>query len=71
MKKIRLQLALAILGIVALFAILGWAGRRDFNDQVLLHMSQEDYDSIVTTLSFHGQQPSDNDIVQYYIKNYQ
>lgn len=71
MKKIRLQLALAILGITALFAILGWAGRRDFNDQVLLHMSQEDYDSIVTTLSFHGHQPSDNDIVQYYIKNYQ
>lgn len=71
MKKIRLQLALAILGITALFAILGWAGRRDFNDQVLLHMSQEDYDSIVTTLSFHGRQPSDNDIVQYYIKNYQ
>ena len=70
MKQSRYRIALAIMGAVAFFALLGWAGRLDYNEQVILHMSQDDYDTIVQRLSFHGHQPSDNEIVQYYTTHF-
>lgn len=70
MNKYRLTIVISVLGTVFFFALLGWAGRVDYNEQVLLHMSQEDYDSIVQRLSFHGNCPSDDDIVKYYDAHY-
>ena len=46
MKKYRLQLTAAIMMVVAFVALAGWAGDMDFCDQVILNMTQEQYDSL-------------------------
>jgi hypothetical protein len=70
MKQLYAKTALAVVIGIAGILLLGWAGRVDYNEQVLLHMSQEDYDTIVSRLSFHGQKPSDGDIVDFYRKHF-
>ena len=68
MKKYYPQIIVVILGIIGFFYILGWAGRIDFEDQVILHMSQAEYDSIVTILTDStGASPSQSAIVDYYV----
>lgn len=67
MKQYRLQIAFAILAIVAFFGILGWAGDIDYCDQVILSMSQEEYDSVKNLLTErYGSEPSDRKIAHYW-----
>ena len=66
----KVKLTLAILGIVGFFAVLGWAGKIDYTEQVILAMSQEDYDSIRKKLTADtGSTPSDYEIAKYYNYN--
>ena len=61
---------MAILAIVGFFAILGLAGRQDYIEYVILHMSEEEYDTICQKLTAEtGSHPSDGDIVDYYIEH--
>lgn len=69
MKQFRVKLVLAILATVGFFMVLGWAGDIDFCDQVILSMSQEEYDSVKIILmeQNNGAEPSDRTIAHYWV----
>ena len=67
MKQYRLQLIAAILITVAFFGVLGWAGDMDFCDQIILNMTQEQYDYVKDTLAkANGKQPSEREIAHWW-----
>lgn len=67
MKKFQRTAAIAGVGIVLFFAVLGWAGDYDYCEQIILHMSQEQYDSVKRLLTdSNGCEPSDRDIAHYW-----
>ena len=67
MKQYRLQLLAACLLSVGFFALLGWAGDIDYCDQVILSMSQEQYDNVKDTLTKKfGKSPSDREIAHWW-----
>lgn len=68
MTKLYRTLAAAVFGIIVSMAILGWIGDYDYCEQVILHMSQEQYDSVKNHLTqLNGHSPSDRDIAHYWI----
>ena len=71
MEQYRLQIAFAIMAIIAFFAILGWAGDIDYCDQVILSMTQEEYDSVKSLLTERqgGVEPSDRKIAHYWVEH--
>lgn len=71
-QEMKIRLCLTIAGILGFFMLLGWAGRMDYNEQVVLRMPQEVYDEIVETLTVrNGSQPSQSEIVAWYDEHYQ
>ena len=63
----RAKIAIVILGIVAFFAALGWAGDMDYTDQCILNMSYEEYDTIKAKLTqLNGCEPSESEIAHYW-----
>lgn len=67
MKKLRLQLMAACLITIGFFFLLGWAGDFDFCDQVILRMSQEEYDYVKDSLTkLNGKSPSDREIAHWW-----
>lgn len=57
----------AILAVVALFIVLALAGTSDYDDQVILHMSEDEYEQISNNLRHTlGHEPSDHEIVRAY-----
>ena len=53
--------------IVAFFCLLGWIGDYDYCEQVILHMSQEQYDSVKNHLTErNGSEPSDREIAHWW-----
>lgn len=49
------------------FLLLGWAGDYDYCEQVILHMSQEQYDSVKSHLTQqNGSKPSDREIAHWW-----
>ena len=57
---------------VAFFALLGWIGDYDYCEQVILHMSQEQYDSVKNLLTERdGQAPSDKDIAHWWEEHHE
>ena len=71
MNRTELQGLKYALAAVALFFAIGFAGKCDYNEQVILHMSQGEYDSIVSKYeSEHGKKPSENQIVKMYEENH-
>ena len=63
----RQRKALTAIAIIAVVLLLGIAGRVDYTDTVILHMTQSTYDEIKDTL---GEGASEYDIAKYYKKNY-
>lgn len=55
-----------ILGLTGFFAVLGIAGRQDYNQEVLYTMPQEAYEQIVLEL---GDDATDANIVRTYMSN--
>lgn len=67
MKKLRLQLLAAFLFTLGLFYVLGVAGDFDFCDQVILSMSQEEYDYVKDSLTkLNGKSPSEREIAHWW-----
>lgn len=70
MTKLYRTLAAAAVGIIAFVALLGWIGDYDYCEQVILHMSQEQYDLVKNHLTqLNGQSPSDRDIAHWWMDN--
>lgn len=71
MKKYGLQLLAAMAITVVFFAILGWAGDIDYCDQIILRMSQEEYDSVKNHLwKLNGEKPSERDIAHWWAEHH-
>ena len=71
MKKYRLQLLAACLFTIGFFAVLGWAGDIDYCDQVILRMSQEQYDYVKDTLTKqNGSKPSEREIAHWWMDHH-
>lgn len=67
MKMIYAKMSLGCLGLVSFLVLLGWAGDMDYTDQVILHMSYEEYDTIKARLTQkNGHEPSERDIAHWW-----
>ena len=68
----RLKMIVVVGCIIGFLIVMGWAGTIDYTDQVILNMSQEEYDSIKQKLwdEGHGYEPSDRDIAKWWEKNH-
>lgn len=67
MTKFQCTIIACAVGILVFVAILGWAGNIEFTEQVILHMSQEQYDSVKNHLTKeNGVTPSDSDIAHWW-----
>lgn len=67
MKHYRLKLTIIILAIVGFVAMLGVAGDIDYCDQVILHMTYDEYAWVKDTLTKqNGQEPSEREIAHWW-----
>lgn len=67
MKNLGIKLTGACLLLVAFFAVLGWMGDYDYCEQIILHMSQEDYDKVKDHLTkVNGERPSEREIAHWW-----
>lgn len=58
--------------IIAFFLLLGWIGDYDYCEQVILRMSQEQYDSVKNLLTEqNGNVPSERDIAHWWVDHNQ
>ena len=70
MTKFQRTIITCSVGMVAFFAVLGWAGDIEFTEQVILRMSQEQYDSVKNHLTKeNGVPPSDSDIAHWWVEH--
>ena len=70
MTKFQRTAVVASLGIIAFFILLGFVGHQDHVEYVILHMSQEEYDTISQRLTDEtGTHPSDSDIADYWLEH--
>lgn len=66
----RAKIAVGIIGFVAFFAAIGWAGDVDYTEQCILRMSYEEYDTIKAQLTqMNGNEPSDREIAHWWAKH--
>ena len=67
MKHLYLKLACAVALIIGFFAILGVVGDYDYCEQIILHMTQEQYDSVKQHLTqVNGQRPTERQIAHWW-----
>lgn len=60
----------ALVPVIAFFLLLGWAGDYDYCEQVILRMSQEQYDTVKSLLTErNGCEPSERDIAHWWVDN--
>lgn len=66
MNNIKLILT-ALVPVIAFFLIMGWAGDYDYCEQVILRMSQEQYDTVKSLLTERdGSEPSEREIAHWW-----
>lgn len=69
MKNFKESCLMAFIAIVGFILLIGWAGKRDYTDQVILSMSQEEYDTIKHQLTEqNGDEPSEYEIACQWAK---
>lgn len=67
MKHFWLRFAAGFLLIIGFIFLLAWAGDYDWAEQVVLRMSQEQYDSVKQTLTeLNGHIPSQREIAHWW-----
>lgn len=67
MKKFQRTIIAACLGIVAFFVLMGVIGDYDYCENIILHMTQEQYDSVKNRLTYqNGYEPSERDIAHWW-----
>lgn len=59
------KIAKTVVGVIATMFLLGFAGRCDYNEQVIYNMSDDTYRIMKEQLS----NPSDTEVVDEYLKN--
>ena len=59
-----------ILGTAAFFAVLCLAGTADRTSEIIYTMPGDTYEEIKCKLTVEGEEPSDREIAEFYIKNY-
>lgn len=70
MKHLYVKLAIATLGIVAFFLLLGVVGDYDYTSQVVNRMSYEDYLETKELLTEqNGKEPTEREIAHYWVEN--
>ena len=70
MVKFYRSTAIVCLLLCAFFALMGWLGDFDYCEQVILHMTQEQYDSVKILLTEQdGTAPSDRDIAHWWVEH--
>ncbi len=70
MKHLYVKLAIATLGIVAFFLLLGVVGDYDYTSQVVYRMSYEDYLEAKELLTEqNGKEPTEREIAHYWEEN--
>lgn len=72
MKDYRLKLAAGICCIVMIFAGMGIAGDYDWAEQVVLRMTQREYDWVKDTLTKlnHGDVPTEREIAHWWAEHH-
>ena len=71
MTKFQKTTVIASIGVVAAFVLFGWVGDYDYCEQVILHMSQEQYDSVKSMLTEEkGEAPSEREIAHWWVEHY-
>ena len=55
---------------IAVVAALGIAGESDRVNHIIQSMPRETYYEIFDSLTIHGQRPSDQEIADFYMRNY-
>lgn len=72
MTKFKRTIIVYGLGFIAFMALLGYVGDFDYCEQVILRMSQEQYDSVkhLLTEQNHGQAPSERDIAHWWAEHH-
>ena len=71
MKHLYLKLSGAICVGIMFFAILGVVGDYDYCEQIILHMTQEQYDSVKSHLYQElGKQPSERQIAHWWAEHH-
>lgn len=72
MKQYFPQACLALCAILIFIIILGVVGDYDYCEQVVLHMSQEQYDSVKSYLTrVNGSAPSEREIAHWWVDHRQ
>ena len=70
MTKFQRTAIIASLGIITFFAALGLGGDYDLCDQVILNMSQEEYDSVKQLLTNQmDDEPTEREIAHWWIEH--
>lgn len=71
MTKFQKTTVIASIGVVAAFVLFGWVGDYDYCEQVILHMSQEQYDSVKSMLTEEkGEAPSEREIAHWWVEHH-
>lgn len=70
MKQWKIKVAVIISSMVCSLMLMGWAGDIDYTDQVILRMSQEQYDSVRQRLAKdNGSEPSESEIAHWWAEH--
>lgn len=73
MKDFRVKLVAGLCLMIGFFVVLGYAGKYDCAEQIILRMSYEEYDSIKQLLTNRngGHSPSELEIAQWWSEHHQ
>ncbi len=67
MKKYIRSIAIASCGVILFFLLWGWIGDYEYCEQVIYHMTQEQYDSVKSYLAEqNGSEPSEREIAHWW-----
>ena len=70
MRQWKIQLTVTVGSIIAFLMLMGWAGDIDYTDQIILRMTQEEYDSVRQRLSQDtGSEPSEREIAHWWAEH--
>lgn len=71
MKKSDKGLLFGLGAIIALFLVIGWAGEYDYAEQVILHMSCDEYEWSKDTLTRKlGEKPTQREIAHWWAEHH-
>ena len=65
------KVILSILGAITFVFLIGLAGNVDWTEQVILHMTQEQYDTVKQHLTnYNGDEPSEYEIARWWAEHH-